>query len=128
MAYAFFDDDWIYDKLLSRHLTLDPDIWAKVGDTVDRAIISAAQQFGVHEDNIFTPLHSDIIEYARFYFCYELAQSIAGVITGEEYDKYAISSARYKRLRDEAPLSKERFLGTVGDAGDMAKSIVVYRC
>lgn len=118
------------DKKALPFKSSDPTMWASMLDDADSAVIDLAQELGLDESDIVTPLHTALNDYARYYFYARLFLEVSGNNSDEDYenDAYRAKGSIYegKMNRKKMEITPEVVTKTVSDRGDRLQECILY--
>lgn len=127
---SYLSDSDITDKVIIPFKDKDSAYWEAIMARTDAQAVDIAQQMGVREEDIATPIHNSFKDLLRSYFCMQIcldATEVANLDQGIEdkyMSKYKIHSYNYERLKKN--LTKEMIVGSVFLRGHRAGGGVLY--
>lgn len=127
---SYFNDTEVTDLLILPFKTSNATLWAAALARTERMVVDLAEQHGVPEDSIQTPLCAAFLDIMRAYFCWNICLDTTEVANLDQgiQDKYMGKFQLYKTLYEQGrkSLTLEMIVGNVRTRGDRSRAGVLY--
>ena len=128
MADVYLKQALLTDKVAVPFKTNDTTFWTACVTYADTLAVDLAEQLGILEADIATPIHTAFNDYLTYAFYERLFLEASGV-NEEEEEKYLEKAGIYEGKKNKAKIevTPEIITKTVCDRGDRVMEVQLFR-